>query len=99
MRTGVCVAIIVGLLSLSATGQETVAGEWMLTVDDEFSSNIMRLSLVVAGEKLTGTAGTRSIEGTVRGATIEFKGGNLTASGSLEGSSAERPGASFPTGQ
>ena len=85
MRTGVCVAIIVGLLSLSATGQETVAGEWLLTVDDEFSSNIMRLSLIVAGEKLTGTAGTRSIEGTVRGATIEFKGGNLAASGSLKG--------------
>ena len=85
MRTGVCVAIIVGLLSLSATGQETVAGEWMLTLDDQFGPNIMRLSLVVAGEKLTGTAGNRSIEGTVRGATIQFKGGNLTASGSLEG--------------
>ena len=85
MRTGVCVAIIVGLLSLSATGQETVAGEWMLTLDDQFGPNIMRLSLVVAGEKLTGTAGNRAIEGTVRGATIQFKGGNLTASGSLEG--------------
>ncbi len=85
MRTGVCVAIIVGLLSLSAAGQETVAGEWMLTLDDQFGPNIMRLSLVVAGEKLTGTAGNRAIEGTVRGATIQFKGGNLTASGSLEG--------------
>ena len=85
MRTGVCVAMIAGLLSLSATGQETVAGEWMLTLDDPFGPNIMRLSLVVAGEQLTGTAGNRSIEGTVRGSTIQFKGGNLTASGSLEG--------------
>ena len=85
MRTGVCVAMIAGLLSLSATGQETVAGEWMLTIDDQFGPNIMRLSVVVAGEKLTGTAGNRSIEGTVRGSTIQFKGGNLTASGSLEG--------------
>lgn len=85
MRTAACVAIIVGLLSLSATGQETVAGEWMLTLNDQFGPNIMRLSLVVAGETLTGTAGNRPIEGTVRGATIQFKGGNLTASGSLEG--------------
>jgi amidase len=85
MRTAACVAIIVGLLSLSATGQETVAGEWMLTLDDQFGPNIVRLSLVVAGETLTGTAGNRPIEGTVRGATIQFKGGNLTASGSLEG--------------
>ena len=85
MKTGVCVAIIVGLLTLSAAGQETVAGEWMLTLDDQFGRNVMRLSLVVAGEKLTGTAGIRSIEGTVRGATIQFKGGNLTASGSLVG--------------
>jgi hypothetical protein len=54
--------MIAGLLSLSATGQETVAGEWMLTIDDQFGPNIMRLSLVVAGEKLTGTAGNRSRE-------------------------------------
>lgn len=85
MRTAACVASIVGLLSLSATGQETVAGEWMLTLDDQFGPNVMRLSLVVAGETLTGTAGNRPIEGTVRGATIQFKAGNLTASGSLEG--------------
>ena len=58
MRTGFCVAIIVGLLTLPATAQETVAGEWMLTIDDQFGPNIMRLSLVVAGEKLTGTAGS-----------------------------------------
>lgn len=84
MGTRVCVAIIVGLLSHSATGQQTVAGEWMLTIDGQFGPNIMRLSLVVAGEKLTGTAGNRSIEGTVRGSTIEFKGGDLAANGSLE---------------
>ncbi len=58
----------------------------MLTLDDRFGPNIMRLSLAVAGDKLTGTAGTRSIEGTVRGATIQFKSGNFTVSGSLVGS-------------
>ena len=85
MRSGIRVAILVGLLSPSATGQETVAGEWMFTLDDQFGPNIMRLSLVVAGERLTGTAGNRSIEGTVRGATIQFKSGNLTARGLLVG--------------
>ena len=85
MRTAIRVAIIVGLLAPSVTGQATVAGEWMLTLDDQFGPNIMRLSLAVAGDKLTGTAGPRSIEGTVRGATIQFKSGNLTVSGSLVG--------------
>ena len=85
MKTCFCVAIIVCLLTPSTTAQVTVEGEWTLTVDDQFGPNIMRLSLVVAGEKLTGTAGTRAIEGTVRGATIQFKSGNLTANGSLEG--------------
>lgn len=85
MRTRLHVAIIVGLLTPSVTAQVNVAGEWMLTVEDQFGPNIMRLSLVVMGDKLTGTAGTRSIEGTVRGATIQFKGANLTANGSLDG--------------
>ena len=85
MRTCLCVAIIVGLLTASVPAQVNVAGEWMLTIEDQFGPNIMRLSLVVTGEKLTGTAGTRSIEGTFRGATIQFKGANLTAHGSLEG--------------
>jgi acetamidase/formamidase len=57
----------------------------MLTLDDQFGPNILRLSLVVAGEKVTGTAGARTIEGTVRGETIQFTAGNLTARGVLEG--------------
>ena len=85
MRTRVRVAILVGLLTPSVAAQVNVAGEWMLTLEDQFGPSIMRLSLVVMGETLTGTAGTRSIEGTVRGATIQFKGTNLTANGSLDG--------------
>jgi amidase len=84
MSTRFCVAIIVGLLAQSASAQSTVAGEWMLTLDDQFGPNILRLSLVVAGEKVTGTAGARSIDGTVRGETIQFTAGNLTARGLLE---------------
>lgn len=85
MRARLCVAIIVGFLSQSATAQQTVAGEWMLTADEQFGPNVMRLSLVVTGETLTGTAGGRSLEGTIRGTVIQFKSGNLTATGSLEG--------------
>jgi hypothetical protein len=63
MRARLCAAIIVGLLSQSAFAQDTMAGEWTLTIDDLFGPNIMRLTLVVDGEKLTGTAGPRAIEG------------------------------------
>ena len=64
----------------------------MLTIDDQFGPNIMRLSLVVAGEKLTGTAGARSIEGTVRGTTIQFTGRQSHGQRIARGSGAERRG-------
>ena len=38
----------------------------------EVRPNVMRLSLAVSGEKLTGTIGGRPIEGTVRGTAIEL---------------------------
>ena len=79
MRTCFRVAIIVGLLTQAVSAQLPVAGDWILTIEDQFGPNIMRLSLAVAGETLTGTAGARSIEGTVRGGTIQFTSGNLTA--------------------
>jgi amidase len=85
MRTRFCLLIIVGLLTHAVAAQSTVAGDWMVTLEEQFGPNVMRLSLAVAGEKLTGTAGGRSIEGTVRGGTIQFTSGNLTAKGLLEG--------------
>jgi acetamidase/formamidase len=85
MRTCVSVALIVGLLAQGAIAQATVAGDWVLTVDEPFGPNIIRLSLIVAGEKLTGTVGAGSIQGTVRGTSIQFTAGNLTAKGSREG--------------
>jgi acetamidase/formamidase len=85
MRTCFRVAVIVGLLTQAVAAQSTVAGEWILTIDDQFGPTMMRMSLLVAGEKLSGTAGARSIEGTVRGTTIQFTAGNLTANALLEG--------------
>ncbi len=85
MKNVLRAAFVVGLLSPSVLAQQTVAGEWMLTVHEQFGPNIMRLSLVVEGEKLKGTAGTRAIEGTVQGTTLEFKADTLSVKGSLEG--------------
>jgi acetamidase/formamidase len=85
MRPRFSVVILVGLLSAAVGTQGTVAGEWMLTIEDQFGPNVMRLSLNVTGEKLTGTAGPRVIEGTLRGMTVQFTGGNLTVNGSLDG--------------
>jgi acetamidase/formamidase len=45
----------------------------------------MRLSLAVVGEQVTGTAGGRRLEGTVRASTIEFRMDNVAVKGSLEG--------------
>jgi len=85
MKMLFCAVAIVGLLGPSAGAQQTVAGDWMLTAHEQFGPNIIRLSLAIAGETLTGTAGGRKIEGTVRGAAIEFKMDNATARGSLTG--------------
>jgi acetamidase/formamidase len=85
MKTRFCIPVLVGLLSSSANAQQTVAGDWILTVQEQFGPAVMRLSLVVAGPKLTGTAGGRPIEGSVQGATIEFKSNNATAKGSFDG--------------
>ena len=83
MKTIVLALFIVGLIGSFASAQQTVAGDWMLTAHERFGPNVMRLSLAVWGEKLTGTIGGRPIEGTVRGTAIEFKEGKLTAKGSM----------------
>jgi amidase len=85
MRTLFCTVCVVGCLTQSAVAQQTVAGEWMLTSHEPFGPNIMRLSLAVAGEQVTGTAGGRRLDGTVRGAAIEFRMDNVTVKGSVEG--------------
>jgi acetamidase/formamidase len=85
MHATVRFALIAAALCTSTATQTTVAGEWILTAEDPFGSNVMRLQLVVAGDKLTGTAGNRAVEGTVRGTMLEFKSTNFDARGSLDG--------------
>lgn len=81
---GACIVIVTILVS-SGRAQQTLAGDWVLTLDDGFTSPVMRLSLIVTGEKLTGTAGGQPIEGTVRGGSIEFTRQKAVAKGALEG--------------
>ncbi|MGH9203840.1 MAG: hypothetical protein ACRD2A_21645 [Vicinamibacterales bacterium] len=87
MKTRLCALLIAGSLSHSATAQQSVAGDWALTTHEQFGPNVMRLSLAVSGETLTGTAGGRTIEGTLKGTALEFKRDNATAKGAIEGDS------------
>lgn len=84
MRTFLRAAMLVGL-SYAAAAQSNVAGEWMLTIHDQFGPTIMRLSLAVSDDRLTGSFGNRQIEGTVRGSNLEFKAGNAAVTATLQG--------------
>jgi hypothetical protein len=65
--------------------QDSVAGEWMVTAHEQFGPNYMRLTLSVSGDKVTGSAGNRMLEGTVKDGAIEFKMDNATVKATLEG--------------
>ncbi len=69
----------------SAAVQQTLAGEWMLTVNERFGPVTMRLSLAVEGEKIAGTAGGRRVEGRTQGSAMELKMDDVVLRGSLEG--------------
>jgi acetamidase/formamidase len=76
-------AILAGLTSLTLTAQQTVAGDWMITVHEIFGPNIMRMSVVVTGDEITGTIGRQKFKGTVKGDTIELTVGNAKSKGTL----------------
>jgi amidase len=78
-------AILAALACISLAAQASVAGEWMLTLHEQFGPNILRLSMAVAGETLSGSFGTRKFEGSVKGTSIEFALDNVTMKGTLEG--------------
>jgi amidase len=85
MRMCCHTAILATLLSIAMAAQETVAGDWMVTVHEQFGPNIMRLSLAVSGDVLNGSFGTRKFEGRVKGNSIEFTVDNAKATATLEG--------------
>jgi amidase len=86
MRTICRAAILAALSCVGLAAQGSVAGEWMVTVHEQFGPNTTRLSLAVSGETLTGSYGGRTFEGTVKGSAIEFKLDNAAVKGALEGS-------------
>jgi acetamidase/formamidase len=85
MKTGLCAAILAGTVSIAASTQGTVAGEWMLTIHELGGPNIMRMSLAASGDALSGMAAGQKIEGTVTGNALEFKLGRATVKGALAG--------------
>jgi len=95
MKSSCRLAILAGLMTMTLTAQGTVAGEWMVTVHEIWGPNIMRLSLSVAGEVVTGTAGNQKVAGTIKGDVIEFKLGNATAKGARVGDALQGE-ATFP---
>ena len=71
------------VLLLSLQAQSDISGAWAITVVDFGLPNTMRLTLKQDGDKLTGTLGNQPLEGTLAGATINFKAGNREATGKL----------------
>ncbi len=85
MKSCLCLLTLLSLFTQSVLAQQTIAGDWMLTMQDLLGPSHSRLSLTVAGEKLTGMVAGRSLEGTIRGTVIEFKSGDAVVTGSFEG--------------
>jgi len=95
MRTTFCAALVIVLSGIPGQAQQNIAGDWALTLFDTFGPNVMRLSLSLNGETLTGSAAGRPIEGTFSRGTITLKIRNFTMTGALDG--AELKGeAAFP---
>ena len=86
MRTFFRTAVLAALSCAGLAGQGSVAGEWMITVHEQFGPNTSRLSLAVSGDTLTGSYGGRTFEGTVKGSSIEFTLDNAAVKGTLDGS-------------
>ena len=85
MKTFLALSLWTAFLTTSSVAQQTVAGEWVVTRQDQFGSDVSRLVLNVDGEKLTGTLRNQPIEGTVKGNAIEFKFQNVVVKLTLEG--------------
>lgn len=86
MRTLIQTGLVVLLTCVSVATQTNLSGEWRVTVHDPFSPSVLRLSLSVSGETVTGSFGGRRLEGTVRGPALEFTIDNVSNQATLEGS-------------
>jgi amidase len=86
MKTLFSFAILAAFSCIGLAAQSRLAGEWMVTAVDQFApSTVLRLSIAVSGDKLTGSLGGRPFEGTLQGDTVELRVGKDTLKGRLEG--------------
>ena len=85
MRMTFCAALVIVLSGIPGQAQQNIAGDWALTLFDTFGPNVMRLSLSLNGETLSGSAAGRPIEGTFSRGTIALKIRNFTMTGALDG--------------
>jgi acetamidase/formamidase len=78
-------ALLVVVLSATPAAAQSIAGDWALTLHDPFGPGVMRLSLTVNGQAVSGTAGGRPVEGSFARGTLTFKVRNATATATLDG--------------
>jgi acetamidase/formamidase len=71
------------VLALSSPAQTELSGAWAITVVDFGAPNTTRMTLQQAGQTLSGTIGSQTLEGTVSGGDVSFKVGSRTATGRL----------------
>jgi amidase len=84
MRAALRASLVVALWATPATAQ-SIAGDWAVTLHEAFGPSVMRLSLAVNGEAVTGSASGRPIDGTLTRGTLTFKVRNATATAALNG--------------
>jgi amidase len=84
MRAVLRASLVVALWATPAAAQ-SIAGDWAVTLHEAFGPSVMRLSLTVNGESVSGSASGRPVEGTFTRGTLTFKVRNATATGTLEG--------------
>jgi acetamidase/formamidase len=80
-----CLVVVAAMIGGSAVAQQTIAGDWMITLQELSGPNVTRLSLAVEGDKVTGTAMGRSGAGTVKGSALEVQFDKVTMKGVLDG--------------
>ncbi|HEV8394582.1 MAG TPA: acetamidase/formamidase family protein [Vicinamibacterales bacterium] len=85
MRIALRASLVIMLGALPADAQPSIAGDWAVTLYEAFGPNVMRLSLSVNGQTVSGSASGRPIEGSFTGGTLTFKVRNASATGTLDG--------------
>ena len=80
MTTFLLLAFVLGVF---APLQTDLSGAWAVTVVDFGRPNTTRMVLKQDGEKITGTLGNQSLEGSVSAGALSFKVGNRTATGKV----------------